>query len=148
MARTGAAERYLYPTSYFGRLLHSERSWLVLAEREGEVLAGAIAGASDGYLHYYLGGTADEALADSPMKNLFAAMIALGSELGLPLSLGGGLTPGDSLDDFKRGFANGEAPFHTHELVCDPAAYEQLAAGTKGSDPAGSDPGFFPAYRS
>jgi len=35
MARTGAAQRYLYPTSYFARLLLSEASWLVLAEREG-----------------------------------------------------------------------------------------------------------------
>jgi hypothetical protein len=143
MARTGAAARYLYPSEYFERLLRSERSWLVLGARDGEGLAGAIAVASDGYLHYYLGGTAQEALSDSPMKNLFAAMIALGTELGLPLSLGGGLTPGDSLDDFKRGFANGEAPFHTHELVCDPAAYEELAAK---SGPAPQ--GFFPPYRS
>jgi hypothetical protein len=142
MARTGAAERYLYPSEYFEGLLKSERSWLVLGAREGGRLAGAIAVASDGYLHYYLGGTADEALADSPMKNLFAAMISLGTELGLPLSLGGGLTPGDSLDSFKRGFANGEAPFRTHELVCDPPAYEELAAG---SEPAPE--GFFPAYR-
>jgi hypothetical protein len=155
MARTEAAERYLYPTSYFGRLLGSERSWLVLAERERTTVAGAIAVASDGYLHYYLGGTVDEALSDSPMKNLFAAMIALGEEHGLPLSLGGGLTPGDSLDEFKRGFANGEAPFHTHELVCDPAAYRELTE-TMGSSESnesspvtmGSDPGFFPAYRS
>jgi hypothetical protein len=145
MARTDAAERYLYPSEYFQRLLASERSWLVLAGREGERLAGAIAVASDGYLHYYLGGTADEALSDSPMKNLFAAMIELGTELGLPVSLGGGLAPGDSLDDFKRGFANGEAPFHTHELVCDPDAYENLKAD---SGVKGSDPGFFPAYRS
>jgi hypothetical protein len=143
MARTGAAERYLYPSEYFERLLLAERSWLVLGGRDGERLAGAIAVASDGYLHYYLGGTADEALADSPMKNLFAAMISLGAELGLPVSLGGGLSPGDSLDSFKRGFANGEAPFHTHELVCDPAAYEELVAG---SGPAPE--GFFPAYRS
>ena len=139
MARTGAAERYLYSSEYFERLLGSARSWLVLGAREGDRLAGAIAVASDGYLHYYLGGTADEALGDSPMKNLFAAMIALGNELGLPLSLGGGLTPGDSLDDFKRGFANGEAPFHTHELICDPDAYEGLVAE---SGPAPE--GFFP----
>jgi hypothetical protein len=142
MARAGAGERYLFPTSYFGRLLLSEPSWLVLAEREGEALAGAIAVASDGYLHYYLGGTADEALKDSPMKNLFWAMIAHGGELGLPVSLGGGVKPGDSLDDFKRGFATGQAPWHTHELVCDPAAYEELSSG------AGNAPeGFFPAYR-
>jgi hypothetical protein len=143
MARTEAAERYLYPSEYFERLLASERSWLVLAARDGERLAGSIAVASDGYLHYYLGGTADEALSDSPMKNLFASMISLGSELGLPLSLGGGLSPGDSLDEFKRGFANGEAPFHTHELICDPVAYEELAA--KAPD---APEGFFPAYRS
>jgi hypothetical protein len=142
MTRTGAAERYLYPTSYFARLMLSESSWLALAEREGEALAGAIAAASDGYLHYYLGGTADEALKDSPMKNLFWAMIAHGGELGLPVSLGGGVTPGDSLDDFKRGFANTEAPWHTHEIVCDRAAYDELAAA------AGQVPeGFFPAYR-
>jgi hypothetical protein len=142
MARTGAAERYLYPTSYFGRLLLGEPSWLILAEHQGEALAGAIAVASDGYLHYYLGGTADDALRDSPMKNLFWAMIAHGSELGLPVNLGGGVTQGDSLDEFKRGFANAEAPWHTHELVCDPAAYEELRAA------AGETPEeFFPAYR-
>ena len=143
MARTGAAERYLYPTSYFARLLLSERSWLVLAERDGEPLAGAIAAASDGYLHYYLGGTADDALGDSPMKNLFWAMIALGAELALPVNLGGGVTPGDSLDEFKRGFANAQAPWHTHEVICDPAAYEDLS-GASGE----ASEGFFPAYRS
>jgi Acetyltransferase (GNAT) domain len=142
MTRTGAPQRYLYPTSYFGRLLLSERSWLLLAEREGEARAGAIAVVSDGHLHYYLGGTADEALADSPMKNLFWAMIAQGAELGLPVNLGGGVTPGDSLDAFKRGFADGEAPWYTHELVCDRAGYDELVAA------AGSAPeGFFPAYR-
>jgi len=143
MARTGAAQRYLFPSEYFETLLSSERSWLVVASNEGTRLAGAIAVASDGYLHYYLGGTLDEALGDSPMKNLFAAMISLGTELDLPLSLGGGLAPGDSLDEFKRGFANGEAPFHTHELVCDPAAYDELVARS-GPPPEG----FFPGYRS
>jgi hypothetical protein len=143
MARTGATERYLFGSEYFESVLRSARSWLVLGARDGEELAGAIAVASDGYLHYYLGGTADVALSDSPMKNLFAAMIGLGVELGTPLSLGGGLAPGDSLDDFKRGFANAEAPFHTHELICDAAAYDELVAG---SGPAPER--FFPAYRS
>jgi Acetyltransferase (GNAT) domain len=144
MARTEAAERYLYPSEYFARLLGSERSWLLVATpAEGaDALAGAIAVASDGYLHYYLGGTADEALADSPMKNLFAAMIELGGELGLPVSLGGGVEPGDSLDAFKRGFAGAQEPWYTHELVCDPAAYAELTAAS-----GASREGFFPAYR-
>lgn len=142
MARTGAAERYLYSGSYFEVLLRSERTWLVLAEREGSAFAGAVAVASDGYLHYFLGGTADEALEDSPMKNLFAAMISLGNDHGLPVNLGGGITPEDSLDRFKRGFANAQAPWYTHEVICDPAAYAELASR------AGQPPeGFFPAYR-
>jgi hypothetical protein len=141
MARTGAAERYLFASEYFERLLASERSWLLRASSgESAGVAGAIAVASDGLLHYFLGGTADEALEDSPMKNLFAAMIDLGAELGLPVSLGGGIKPGDSLDAFKRGFATGQEPWHTHELICDPAAYEELAAGKDAPD-------FFPAYR-
>ena len=143
MARTGAADRYLYPREYFETLLKGDGSWLLTAARDGDRLAGALAVLSDGYLHYYLGGTADDALGDSPMKNLFAAMIELGVELGVPVSLGGGLTPGDSLDDFKRGFANGEAPFHTHELICDLPAYDDLVARS-----GRAREGFFPAYRS
>jgi hypothetical protein len=76
------------------------------------------------------------------MKNLFAAMISLAGEQGMPLNLGGGVRPGDSLDAFKGGFANGAAAFRTHEVICDPAAYDELSAG------AGPAPeGFFPAYR-
>jgi hypothetical protein len=142
MARTEAAARYLYSSEYFERVLSASSAWLLLAGREGgRAEAGAIAASSDGFLHYYLGGTADTALADSPMKNLFAAMISLAGELGLSLNLGGGVAPGDSLESFKQGFANAVEPFRTHEVVCDPAAYEELSAGR------GGDGGFFPAYR-
>ena len=41
--------------------------------------------------------------------------------------LGGGVTAGDGLETFKRGFANAELPFRTHELVCDQGEYERLA---------------------
>lgn len=143
MARTGASERYLYPSEYFERLLAAEPAWLLLAGREGEgASAGAIAVRSDGYLHYFLGGTRDAALEDSPMKNLFAAMISLAGELGLSLHLGGGVEPGDSLDRFKQGFSNATEPFRTHEVVCDPGEYRRLSGGR-----AVGPGGFFPAYR-
>ncbi|MGH2956329.1 MAG: GNAT family N-acetyltransferase [Solirubrobacterales bacterium] len=143
MARTDAAERYLYESEYFERLLGSEPAWLLLAVKGDEgPTAGAIAAASDGHLHYYLGGTAADALTDSPMKNVFAAMIDLARQLGLALNLGGGVQPGDSLESFKRGFANADAPFRTHEVVCDAEAYERLS-GASGPAPAG----FFPGYR-
>ena len=92
-------------------------------------------------LHYFLGGTADDLLEHSPFKSTLAAMIELAGERGLPLNLGGGVRPGDALDHFKQGFANAVAPFHTHELICDPRAYEQLSAGR-------TNGGFFPLYRS
>jgi hypothetical protein len=140
MHRAEAAERYFFAREYFDAVLGFERSWLVVAERDGEVGAAAIAAVSDDILHYYLGGTAERARSASPFKNVVTGMLDLSDELGLALNLGGGVTEGDGLERFKRGFANGELAFHTQEVVCDPVAYEQLAAGRDAG-------GFFPAYR-
>jgi len=143
MSRTEASDRYLFADVYFETLLESPTAWLVTAANHGEVLAGAIAVRSDGLLHYFLGGTAEEGLTDSPMKNLFATMIDLSQESGLPLNLGGGVSPGDSLDQFKRGFANSELPFFTHEVICAPERYHELSSRSTADPPVG----FFPAYR-
>ena len=140
MRRTEAAPRYFFAADYYRAALSYERSWLLLARRGGEVGAAAIAGVSDGMVHYFLGGTADAALAASPFKNVVVALLDLADELALPLNLGGGVTPGDGLERFKRGFANAELPFLTHEIVCDRAAYDELSAGRDSG-------GFFPAYR-
>jgi hypothetical protein len=140
MRRAGAADRYFFEREYFDAVLSFERSWLVLARREGEVGAASIAAVSDSILHYYLGGTADAARDASPFKNVVVAMLDLADELELPLNLGGGVASGDGLEEFKRGFANAELPFHTQELVCDPDAYAELSAGREVG-------GYFPAYR-
>jgi GNAT acetyltransferase-like protein len=141
MQRAGAAERYFFEPGYFARLLAFEGSSLFLAlEPGGEVAAASIVSRSDGMLHYYLSGTADRFLDDSPMKNVVTAIVDFAEQLGLPLNLGGGIEPGDPLEEFKRGFANRTATFHTSEVVCDSGAYEGLAAGRD----AGR---FFPAYR-
>jgi hypothetical protein len=141
MRRAEAAERYFFSSAYFDSVLSYERAWLLLAlSGEGEVGAAAIAAPSDSILHYFLGGTAEEQLADSPFKNVVDAMVLLADELELPLNLGGGVRPGDGLEAFKRGFANAELPFRTHEIVCDRAEYERLSEGR----PQGP---FFPTYR-
>ncbi len=141
MRRTGAAERYFFDAAYFDRILESPCTWLALAfSPEGDVAAASIGAASDGFIHYYLSGSADATLRDSPMKNVVAALVELSSEQGLPLNLGGGISPGDRLEEFKRGFANREQPWRTSEIVCDPTAYARLSAGR---DPSG----FFPLYR-
>jgi hypothetical protein len=143
MRRAGAGERYFFGAAYFDRILVSDHTWLALAHAPaGVVAAASIAVRSDGFLHYYLSGSTDVHLRDSPMKNVVAALVELSAEQGLPLNLGGGLSPGDPLEEFKRGFANREQPWHTSEIVCDRAAYDRLSAG---NHPSGSP--FFPAYR-
>jgi hypothetical protein len=141
MDRLEAEERYRYGSEYWGRLLSSGQAWLFLVQSpDSGYAAGAVAVLSDRILHYYLSGTAEAHLSASPAKNLIAAVIDFAEELGVPMNLGGGVRPGDSLEAFKRGFANAELPFFTHEIVCDPGAYARLSAGRE-------DTGFFPIYR-
>ncbi len=141
MRRTDAAPHYFFGADYFDLIFGAERTWLALAtDPDGAPAAASIACVSDGYLHYYLSGSADERLGDSPMKNVVARLIELGGELRLPLNLGGGIHAGDALEEFKRGFANRTLAWRTSELICDPPRYAELA----GDRDAG---GFFPAYR-
>jgi hypothetical protein len=141
MRRTGAAERYFFGAAYFDLILTSPRTWLALALAPGgEVAAASVAARSDDVLHYYLSGSADSHLRDSPMKNVVAALVELSGELAIPLNLGGGISRGDRLEEFKRGFANREEPWRTSEIVCDAASYARLSTGHDAG-------GFFPAYR-
>jgi len=141
MERAGAAEHYFFGLGYFDRILEADRTWLALAMApEGELAAASIAVVSDGYLHYYLSGSADSHLRSAPMKNVVTRLVEHATELGLPLNLGGGISPGDALEEFKRGFANRQQPWLTSELICDPEKYAQLSAGREAGD-------FFPAYR-
>jgi hypothetical protein len=141
MRRADAGGRYFFGAAYFDRILESPWSWLALAHApDGSVAAASLTVRSDGFLHYYLSGSTDAHLRDSPMKNILAALVELSVEQGLPLNLGGGLSRGDRLEEFKRGFANREQAWRASEIVCDRTAYDRLSAG---SDPGG----FFPAYR-
>jgi Acetyltransferase (GNAT) domain len=141
MRRTEAADHYFFGAAYFDEIFGAERTWLALAsDAEGAPAAASIACVSDGYLHYYLSGSADSHLGDSPMKNVLARLVEHADELKLPLNLGGGITAGDALEEFKRGYANRTLAWRTSEVVCDPERYAALS----GDRAAG---GFFPAYR-
>jgi len=141
MRRTEAAPHYFFGAAYFDRILAAERTWLALAHApDGAFGAASIAVVSDGFLHYYLSGSADSHLGDSPMKNVVARLVEHAAELELPLNLGGGIVPGDALEEFKRGFANRSLRWHTSEIVCDRERYAELS----GDRDAG---GYFPAYR-
>lgn len=136
----GAGDRYYFDAEYFRALLGSPLTWMLATSGpEGDCAAAALAVRSDGFIHYYLSGTADAHRKRAPSKNLIVATTDFAEEQGLPMNLGGGVKPGDGLEEFKRGFANRELPFRTHEIVCDRAAYDRLSEGKPG--------GFFPAYR-
>lgn len=142
MSRTGAAERYLYGAGYFDTLLASPATRLALVRAsDGNVAAGSLVAQSDRMLHYYLSGTSDRYLGDSPMKTLLTRLVDLAEHETLPLNLGGGISPGDRLEEFKRGFANREETWRTSEIVCDERAYAELSARAPEAE------GFFPAYR-
>ncbi|MCB0858645.1 MAG: GNAT family N-acetyltransferase [Solirubrobacterales bacterium] len=144
MRRTRAAERYFFSETYFDLILSAEGTWLfILRDPGGEAAAASIATLSDGLLHYYLSGTADAHLKGAPMKNVVEEMINFGAERELAVNFGGGLAPGDALEEFKRGFANLEEQWFTSEIVCDAEASEELAARLGDS----RVPGFFPPYR-
>jgi len=141
MRRTGAADHYFFGADYFDRILEADGTWLALATApDGEGAAASIAAVSDGYLHYYLSGSTDAHLRSAPMKNVVTRLVEHSQELGLPLNLGGGMTAGDALEEFKRGFANRQQAWLTSELVCDEEKYAQLSRGSEAG-------GFFPAYR-
>ncbi|HVD38654.1 MAG TPA: GNAT family N-acetyltransferase [Solirubrobacterales bacterium] len=141
MRRTEAAPHYFFEAGYFERILAADRTWLAIATGpEGDLAAASIAAVSDGYLHYYLSGSADSHLRAAPMKNVVSRLGEHAAELGLPLNLGGGIAPGDALEEFKRGFANRRRAWLTSELICDESAYAELSAGRPRD-------GFFPVYR-
>lgn len=141
MRRAEAASHYFFGAGYFERILEAEGTWLVLVRGpEGDLAAASIAVVSDGYLHYYLSGSADSHLRAAPMKNVVTRLVEHAGELGLPLNLGGGISPGDALEEFKRGFANRSQAWLTSELICDERRYAELSAGRAGGS-------FFPAYR-
>jgi hypothetical protein len=67
-------------------------------------------------------------------------------ERGVPwFNLGGGMSPDDSLADFKARFGARPLPMRAVKAVYDPAAYAQLCR-RHGGDPDDRD-GYFPAYR-
>jgi hypothetical protein len=141
MARNEATSRYLFPDTWFEEAFSSPVAWLVTTRApDGHVASAAIAVLSDGYLHNYIGGTAAPYLVHSPAKNDIPVMVELSAKLGAPVHLGGGISPGDGIEKFKRGFANVTSRLYTHEVICDPATYERLAADRARTN-------YFPAYR-
>jgi hypothetical protein len=139
--RSLAGERYPFSDAWFEEVFTCPFAWLVTTRApDGAVASASLVVLSDGLLHDFIGGTADAYLMHAPAKNAFPVMVELAEKLDASVHLGGGVTPGDGIEQFKRGFANAMSRFYTHDLICDPEAYARLSQGHAGGD-------FFPAYR-
>jgi hypothetical protein len=133
--------RRSFTDAWFDEVFTCPFAWLVTTRApDGAVASCSLAVLSDGLLHDFLSATADAHLAHAPEKNAFPVLIELAEKLRASVHLGGGLTPGDDLERFKRGFANATSQFRTHDLVCDPDVYARVSQGHAGAD-------FFPVYR-
>ena len=139
MRRTGAAERYFFGAAYFDRLLESDRSWLALATRPERRGRRRLADGAQRRLPPLLPERqrrrAPARLADEERRS---RRWSSSPPSWACRSTSAAASPrGDRLEEFKRGFANREQPWHTSEIVCDRAAYDRLSAGRDTS-------GFFP----
>lgn len=152
MRRQNAADFYFFPDAYWRALESGLRPHVVRFDAllEGRLVASALCFATEPYLHYHLGATADEA------RNLGASNLLL-HEASLwaqqrgwsAVHLGGGVGgSADSLLKFKQRFdGDGLRACAIGKLVNDAARYRELAGIDAAAPAAALTEGFFPAYR-
>jgi hypothetical protein len=144
MERKGAAARHRFSAATLAALCELRDTFLVGAVVEGAVESVSLFGhtphAGDFIFNAALPGCQGHSAA-----LIWSAVHRL-VELGVPwLNLGGGMSPGDSLADFKARFGARPLPMRAVKAVYDRAAYAELCRA-RGADPGDRD-GFFPAYR-
>jgi hypothetical protein len=149
MSRVDASGEYYYKHDYFYDFLGSDyfQTKLLIAKKEGKIVAGAIFTITNKIMQYHLAGTAEKYNKLAPMKLILDEARLLGNVLDLDfLHLGGGVSGNDedSLFQFKKGFSNLKNQFQTWQFVVDNDKYNQLV---QESNVLLSD-NFFPLYRS
>ncbi|WP_243348670.1 GNAT family N-acetyltransferase [Parabacteroides sp. FAFU027] len=138
-----APDEYFFSTSYMLGLRNATefKPLLLLAEYEGEVVAGALFVVCGEIMQYHLGGVLPEFRDLSPLKLLIdrARHLASGMKLRY-LHLGGGNGAVDNgLFQFKSRFSHHFSTFHIWKWIVDEDIYEHLSEGLA--------EGRFPRYR-
>jgi hypothetical protein len=144
MERKEAAARHRFPAATLAALCELPETFLVGARGSQGVESVSLFGwtphAGDFVFNAALPGCAHHSVP------LIWSAVHLLVEREVPwFNLGGGMSPGDSLADFKSRFGAQPLPMRAVKAVYDPAAYEDLCR-RHGGDPNDRD-GYFPAYR-
>jgi hypothetical protein len=150
MQRVNANLHYFFSRDYFRNFLNTSdfMSVLLVAEKDGEIIAGVIVTICNGIMQYHLSGTQNEMLKFSPMKLLFDHARIYANDVGCThCHLGGGYgNENDSLFKFKTNFSKDLFEFKVWRKIVNPKAYNELVAIKFGDKIPTSD--YFPLYRS
>jgi sugar O-acyltransferase (sialic acid O-acetyltransferase NeuD family) len=149
MQKLSANSSYYFSLDYFRNLMNATDfvSELFVAEKDGEIIAGAIFTISNGIMQYHLGGTKNEMLIYSPLKLILDSARIYANEMGCNyFHLGGGYSGmDDSLFRFKAGFSKVFYEFKVWRKVVNIHAYNELIEKKYGDKIPNSD--YFPLYR-
>jgi lipid II:glycine glycyltransferase (peptidoglycan interpeptide bridge formation enzyme) len=149
MQRVHANSGYYFSPDYFRNLMNATdfNSALLVAEKDGEIIAGGIFTICNGIMQYHLGGTKDEMLKFSPLKLVIDGARIYANEMGCNYChLGGGYKGEDnSLFQFKAGFSKDLYDFKVWRKIVDIKAYNELVAKKFGDKIPKTD--YFPLYR-
>lgn len=131
MDKHQADARYYFSDQYFRQLQDGRLpAELLVAERNGIIIAGCIVLYGQQFAHYHLGASDPEQLAVRPNHLLFAEMIRRAKALGkTALHLGGGTTrdEADSLLAYKRSFSPQQTEYALGTSILNPLIYDQLS---------------------
>lgn len=144
MERKDAAPRHRFSTATLTALCELPTTFLIGAVSDGAIESVSLFGHTP-YAGDFLLNAALPGCEHHSVGLIWSAIYRL-VELRVPwLNLGGGMSPGDSLADFKARFGAARLPMRAIKAVYDRAAYDELCR-RRGADPGDRD-GFFPAYR-
>jgi hypothetical protein len=152
MERVNADAFYFdcFDLDYFNKLLSLDdaRANLLLACKDGEIIAGGVFIATKKLMQYHVAGTKAEHMKDTPMKLIVDEARLLANQMNLKyLHLGGGVngTDEDSLFRFKAGFSDYIFRYKVWKFIADEDVYHQQVI--KKAKEKQLNPKFFPLYR-
>jgi hypothetical protein len=148
MHRVQAGENYLFNHHYFYEFLNNKcfESKLLLAKKEGEILAGAIVTITNKIMQCHLSASSLKQIKESPKKLIIDEARLLGNNRGLDFfHLGGGVggSDEDSLFYFKSGFSDYRCQYKIWQMIVDHEKYNELVEKAK----VDVNNTFFPLYR-
>jgi serine/alanine adding enzyme len=147
-------EFYQFPWKYFEQIQDNlpENSFIVRAELDGKLVAGALFLTSDSITHFHLGASDPEHLGMRPNDAIFWEAIRYSAESGkhtLQLGGGTGMSSDDPLFRFKSKFGKTQLPVHVGKRVTNQSAYDELIKqwSAKNNDAASSNSQILQRYR-